>query len=523
MPDELDAQRPTARLPWRPHRPWRRYLWSLALVGATSLVSVPVHRFVSPTNLVMLYLAAVVIAAIYLGRGPAALAAGLSVLAFDYFFVQPRLSFTVVDTEYLLTFAGLFVVGLVISTLAARSREQAEAAQRREAQAVALYELSRDLATTSELDDVLQVVIRHVAETFGRAAAILLPVGATLQPRAIGPGLALDEDAIAAATQVLQQDQPEGREVDPLSAATGRRYMPLKTSRGVVGVLAILPADPGARLLPEQRRLLAAFVSQAALAIERAELAKQARQVQLSQATEALQSALLNSISHDLRTPLVSITGTLTSLEEDGVSLDQPTQRSLIAMAREEAERLNRLVGNLLEMTRIEAGALKLVQEPAEVQEVISAAFERLGDRLAGRPVTVEAPKGMARLDFVLIVQVLVNLLDNALKYSPAGTPISVQARISDAALEIAVSDQGYGVPPEDLVHIFDKFYRVRRPDGVGGTGLGLAICKGIVEAHGGRIWAQNRLGRGTVVTLTLPCAPLSEDFAGAYQAPGAS
>jgi two-component system sensor histidine kinase KdpD len=225
-------------------------------------------------------------------------------------------------------------------------------------------------------------------------------------------------------------------------------------------------------------------------------------------ATEALQGALLNSVSHDLRTPLVSITGALTSLEEDGAGLDEASQRELISMAREEAERLNRLVGNLLDMTRIEAGALKLTREPIDVQELISVALERLGGRLHDRAVTVDAPSMLAPVDVVLIVQVLVNLLDNALKYSQPGTPIAIQARMADGALEIAVLDRGLGVPEEDLERIFDKFYRVHRPAAVSGTGLGLAICKGIIEAHGGRIWARNRPGGGTIITLALPLQP---------------
>jgi two-component system sensor histidine kinase KdpD len=277
----------------------------------------------------------------------------------------------------------------------------------------------------------------------------------------------------------------------------------------------VKPADPGSYLAPEQRRLLEAFASQSALAIERAELAEEARQAQLLRVTEELQRALLNSISHDLRTPLVSITGALTSLEEDGAELDEATRHSLALMAREEAERLNRLVGNLLDMTRIEAGALRAVEEPCDVQEVISAALERLGARLAGRPVTVDAPSVLAPMDFVLMVQVLVNLLDNALKYSPNNTPIEVTARLADGALEITVADRGFGVPPEDLERIFDKFYRVHRPAEVGGTGLGLAICKGIVEVHRGRIWAQNRPGGGTTVTVALPCEPSAQAGSG--------
>jgi two-component system, OmpR family, sensor histidine kinase KdpD len=517
---EDEMARTTATERWRLHRSWQRYLGSLGLVAAATLLCVPVHGIVSPANLVMIYLAVVVIAAIYLGRGPAALAAGLSVLTFDFFFVQPRLSFSVADTEYVLTFAGLFVVGLVISTLAARSREQANAARQRETQTVALYELSRDLAGAGGIEDLLQVVVRHIGETLGREAAILLPAGDTLQPRAVSPGLVLSESELAVAAWAFRQVQPAGRGTDTLHAAT-MRYVPLVTARGPVGVLGVKPHDPGSHLTPEQRRMLDVFASQAALAIERAQLADQARQTQLSQATEELQRALLNSISHDLRTPLVSITGTLTSLDEEDALLDDETRRSLIAVAREEAERLNRLVGNLLEMTRIEAGALRPAHEPCDVQEVVRTSLDRLGFRLDGRLITVDVPAILVPMDFLLMVQVMANLLDNALKYSQPGTPIGVEAHVSTRSgevsgaqarengqtgvLELAVTDRGQGIPPEDTERIFDKFYRVHRPESVGGTGLGLAICKAIVEAHGGRIQARNRPGGGTMISITLP------------------
>jgi two-component system sensor histidine kinase KdpD len=257
----------------------------------------------------------------------------------------------------------------------------------------------------------------------------------------------------------------------------------------------------------EQRQVLSAFANQAALAIERASLAEQARQAELLQATEKLQTALLNSISHDLRTPLVSITGTLSSLAEGGPALDDEGRRSLIETARGEADRLNRLVGNLLNMTRLEAGAMRISYQPCDVQDVIGAALEHLGDRLGVRPVEIDIPDDLPLIpmDFALIAQTLVNLLDNALKYSPPETPIAVEARITGDYLEIKVADQGIGIPPEDLQRVFDKFYRVQRPESVTGTGLGLAICKGIVEAHGGSISASNRLEGGTLITMTLP------------------
>jgi two-component system sensor histidine kinase KdpD len=319
-------------------------------------------------------------------------------------------------------------------------------------------------------------------------------------------GQALDESELAVATWAYRQGQPAGHGTDTLPAAA-IRFLPLKTQRGVVGVLGVRPANPSSYLSPEQRRLLEAIASQAALAIERVQLAEQAQQAQLLQAAEKLQGALLNSISHDLRTPLVSITGALTTLEADGEGLDAATRRNLVVVAREEADRLNRLVGNLLDMSRIEAGALRVHREPGDVQEVIGAALERLDAALRDRPVTVDVPASLPAvpMDFVLIVQVLVNLVDNALKYSPAGSPIEIRCRAERNQVQITVADRGSGIPPEDLERIFDKFFRVQRPEATAGTGLGLAICKGIVEAHGGRIWAENRPDGGAVLTLVLP------------------
>jgi two-component system sensor histidine kinase KdpD len=227
------------------------------------------------------------------------------------------------------------------------------------------------------------------------------------------------------------------------------------------------------------------------------------------QATERLQTALLNSISHDLRTPLVSITGALSSLQEDGSRLDGPTQRALVDNAREEAERLNRLVGNLLDMTRLEAGAVKVKREPVDVADLVGSALQQLAPQLASRPVDVGVPNRLPPVsaDFVLILQVLVNVLDNALKYSPPEAAIALDACRLDDSIQIAVADQGPGIPPADLSRIFDKFYRVQGSGKITGTGLGLSICKGILEAHGGRIWAENRLEGGARICLVLPLA----------------
>jgi two-component system sensor histidine kinase KdpD len=250
-----------------------------------------------------------------------------------------------------------------------------------------------------------------------------------------------------------------------------------------------------------------AFANQAAQAIERVNLAEEARQIKLLQAAEKLQNALLNSISHDLRTPLVSITGALTSLDEQSDSLDEENRRSLVQTAREEAERLNRLVGNLLSMTRIESGALKLNLEPGDLQDVIGTALEQLGKRAAEHQIRVNVPDGfpLIPMDFTLMVQVVVNLLENAVKYSPKGSLIEVSAELTGKNACLEVADRGVGIPADDLARVFDKFYRVQRPESVSGTGLGLSISKGIVEVHHGSIQAHNRAGGGTLIHIDLP------------------
>jgi two-component system sensor histidine kinase KdpD len=483
-----------------------RYLGALLLVALATGLSTLVTLEFSPANLVMIYLLAVVLVAIYLGRGPAVFASFLGVLAFDFFFVPPKFTLTVADTEYLLTFAGFLIVGIVISYLTAQVREQVEAAQRREAETSALYALSRDLAIADDFAAILTAVTTHVEQTFGRDIVIYLPEGERLQAHSRTVNVERDEADSAAVTWVFQNGEPAGRGTDqyPTSRA---RYLPMKTSQGTVGVLGVQPKEPGRQLTADQRRLLQAFASQASLAIERVQLAERARQIELLQATEQLQNALLNSISHDLRTPLVSITGALSTLALQDHELQDDARRSLIETAYEEANRLNRLVSNLLDMTRLEAGAMRVARELTDVQDLIGSALGQLENRLADRKIHMEVPPELplVPMDFVLIVHALVNLLDNALKYSPDGSPLDIQAKIDAGEIQISVLDRGIGIPPGDLSRVFDKFYRVHRPEHVTGTGLGLAISKGIIEAHKGRIWAANRPGGGTIVTLALP------------------
>jgi len=496
---------PPEETPWRPHQPYLRYVWSLLLVAAATLFSMLFGREISPTNLVMVYLLMVVIAAVYLGRGPAILASVLGVLAFDFFFVPPKLTFTVSDAEYLLTFAGLLVVGWVISYLTARARDQADAVGRREADTAALYDLSRDFAAADGMEDVLSALQTHIEQAFGRKVVVYLAEGEKLLTNETVSDAQLDETEIAVAQWAFKNGESAGRGTNTLPGAEFR-FIPLKTARRTVGILGVKPKETESVLSPEQRRLLEAFASQAAQAIERVQLSEQTREIKLLQAAEKLQNALLNSISHDLRTPLVSITGALSALEGDE-TLEASARRSLVMTAREEADRLNRLVGNLLDMTRLESGALQVKREPCDVQDLIGAALGQMEDRLVGRQIRVEVSPDtpLVGADFVLIVQVLINLFDNALKYSPEDSPLDIQAGLHYGETQVAVMDRGVGIPPEDLSRVFDKFYRVQRPGQVTGTGLGLAICKGIIEAHGGRIWASEREGGGTVITFALP------------------
>jgi two-component system sensor histidine kinase KdpD len=416
------------------------------------------------------------------------------------------MTLAVSDTQYLITFAVLLIVSLVVSSLTAQVREQAEAAIRRESQTSALYNLGRDLTSATDLNNVADIIISRIGQIFGREVAIFLPENEHIHLFASSPNYQPDENELAVAVWAFEHDQPAGRGTDTLPAAS-LRCQPLRTANGLVGVLGVRPKESGSFLTPEQRQTLAAFSNQAALAIERARLAEQAQQAELLQATEELQTALLNSISHDLRTPLVSITGALSTLDEDNGTLDDSSRRALIENARAESERLNRLVGNLLNMTRIESGAIKLHLDSEDVQDLIGTALEQLGSRLANRKIQVNIPADfpLVPIDFALMTQVLVNVLDNAVKYSPAESTIEVSAELLDESARLKIADRGVGIPSEDLTRVFDKFFRVQRPESVSGTGLGLSISKGIVEAHHGFIYASTRENSGTIITIELP------------------
>jgi two-component system, OmpR family, sensor histidine kinase KdpD len=506
---ERDAAKPAvAQAPEAQLKPglWGAYLKSIVLVLATTLICQPAHRFLGPTNLVMIYLLAVVLAATRLGRRPAVLTAFLSVLSFDFFLVPPRFSLAVSDSEYLVTFAALFTVSLVISNLVTQARERAEAIRVREVQTASLYYLSRDLTVASDLNGILDAVVRNIEESLGAHLAVLLPEGERLEVKRASSHLALGMKELAVADWAFRNRSLAGRGTSTLGSAR-LLYLPLQTTGEVLGILGVELPGESDYATPQSRMLLQAFATQTALAIDRVHLGKQAEQAQILQARESLERALLNSVSHDLRTPLVSITGALGALRDPASHLPEAARMELLAAAWEEAGRLNRFVGNLLDMTRLEAGALKIRRDLCDVQDLVGCALAALEPQIGFRQVEVKLPPELpeVRMDMVLMTQVLVNLVDNALKYAPGESGVEIVAAVGDDHLEIEVADRGPGVPSGDLGRIFDKFYRIPIPEGAGGTGLGLSICKGIVQAHGGSIRAENRGGGGLRVIVTLP------------------
>jgi two-component system sensor histidine kinase KdpD len=480
-------------------RRWRAYAVSLVPVGLVTLAAFYMAESMARTNVAMLYLLTVVISALRFGRGPAIFSAITSALIFDIFFAPAFDKVGLDKIWFVITAVTLLVVGLVISTLASRAREETRKAQNRERDTAALYSLSRSLAVAGQLDQILEAIALHVAQTFHQPAAVLLPDGEGLAVRYASPGFELNPADLASAAEVYSQGKPDSK--------THAGFLPLKTWRGPLGILAIQAPTPPDAVSTERWQLLEGFASQAASAIERSLLAEEARQAQILQEANKLQKALLNSVSHNLRTPLASITGTLASLLEDRAILDPPTQRELLETAQGEAERLNRVVGNLLDMTRLEAGVVGVKRQPADVQDVVGTALEQLGGVARDRQIRVDIEPNLplVNIDPVLISQVLVNLLDNALKYSPADQPVDVHARRDGEHLRIEVEDRGIGVAAAELERIFERFYRSPHTGPVKGVGLGLSICKRFVEAHGGAIEASSVEHSGTVIRCMLP------------------
>ena len=476
---------------------------AVALATGLSWLMFP---FFERANLILTYLLAVVVIATRCGRGPSVVASVLSVAAFDFFFVPPYLTFVVADTQCLLTFAVMLIVGLVVSGLTVRIRLQAEAARQRERRTAALYAMSRELAATGAVDDLVTIAARHITEVFGADVAVLLTdADGSLRVRRRDGRFELAEADLALGRWAFEHHQPAGLGTD-MSASAHAVHFPVLGHRGPIGVVSVRPRRRDALATPEPLRQLETFVNQTALALERTRLAGEAQDARVRAETERLRSALLASVSHDLRTPLAAITGAATTILESGARLDVRTQEELLESIRDEADRLNRLVQNLLQMTRLESGALHLHRDWHPFEEVVGAALGQLAKSLDSHRVVVSVPPDLplVAMDDVLIEQVLINLLDNAVKYTPPDSAIRIIATATDRKVTVEVADHGPGLPHGGEERVFEKFYR-GQPAGGRGAGLGLAICQGIVNAHGGRIWAQNLPEGGVAFLFTLP------------------
>ena len=487
-------------------RPYGAALVAVAVaLGLAELIVV----WIGPTNSDLVFLTAIVAVAVRFGLWPSLFASVASALAYNFFFLPPIYTFTIADPHNVTAFGFFTLVAIIVSSVAARGRTQTVATMERARTTESLYAFSRKLAGAGTLDDVLWATAYQTALMLKVRVVLLLPERGSIAVKAgYPPEDILDDADIAAAKWAWENNRVAGRGSDTLPGAK-RLFLPMHTGRGAIGVMGIDSDKPGPLLTPDQRRLLDALRDQGALAIERVRLVEEMDRVERVAETERLRSALLTSISHDLKTPLAAVLGSAGTLRDLADKLSTSEKAELLTTIIDESERLNRFIANLLDMTKLEAGAITPNVALHDLGEIVGSALRRAGRILSRHEVELElAPDlPMLELDAVLFEQVLFNLLDNAAKYAPPKTTIRIQGWRNGDAVCLRVLDEGGGIPAADLEHIFDKFYRAQKTDQVrAGTGLGLAISRGFVEAMHGTIVAANRSDRsGAMFTITLP------------------
>jgi two-component system sensor histidine kinase KdpD len=503
-PESLPPKRPRPALS---ALPWLQYLGVSGIVGATTALSTLVDRYASNANLAMVFMVGVLLSGLAYGLWPAIAAAALSAVVYNFFFLEPRLSFFIGHATDVLTFGVFFAAALTTGWLTGRVRDQARAVSRRAAAVSALLAASRRLSSAAGKAAAAQALAEQLAAGTNGAAVVLTPQADDIALTAASPPLeVLPSVDLAAARWAWEKGEPAGAGTGtlPNAAWTFRPLQGLKSRAGVAGV------EPHAVMAEEDERFVGALLDQGAVALERAEFAAQAVDTESLRRSDRLRSALLNSVSHDLRTPLSTVLGAVTTLIDYGKTLDKAVQRDLLQSIREEAERLNRYVGDLLDMTRLEGGALVTRREWVDIRDVLRAAVERVSRRLEGRQVQQDFPPAltMVKADFSLLEQALVNILENAIAYSPPASRIEVAAYEDRANVVISIEDEGRGIPTAQLELVFEKFRRMEEASDRGkGAGLGLAISKGFVEAMGGRIAAASPIhdNRGTRILISLP------------------
>jgi two-component system sensor histidine kinase KdpD len=493
-------------------RPIAVYLSAAAAVAAAVAAGKLIEVWVKLPNLSMLFLTAVLYCALTQGTLTAIFAAVLSFLAYNFFFIPPIYTFTIAEPQELFALGIFLIVAVLTGGFAGQVRDQAQAIRKRSATTQRLYEFSRTLSGAAKFDDLLWAIASRLAAAVDGTALVLMRDGPDLVIKASWPPEdELGPAELAAARWALEHRESAGRQTTTLPNAKFQ-FRPLITAGGFVGVIGLQPKESMDRLTTEDERLLAALLDQAAIAIERAHLAEESAHALAMVESERLRSALLSSISHDLRTPLSSITGAVTSLRTLGGGMSEADKADLLAAIEEEAARLTRFVTNLLDMTRLEGGALDLKRDWVEIGEAVRAAVASARRSFPRREIQLRVSPSLplVRGDAKLIEQVVFNLLDNADKYSDTSMPTSVSADVEGADVVVAVTDRGIGIPRAELERVFEKFYRVARGDGrPAGTGLGLSICRGVVTAMGGTIRAESPVsaGRGTRMVILLPAA----------------
>jgi two-component system sensor histidine kinase KdpD len=487
------------------------YAWSVCIIALTTAVGLLLRRHLQIIDVAMLLLLAVVVVGYRYRRGPALLASLLSIAAFDLLFVPPYYAFHVHDPAYYLTFGVMLAVALSMGQLTARIRAQVQDASERESRARALYALSRDLSESEALQDQLGVATRHFSEAGHGEAQVFLDGSDRARAAEDWPAEGLFEslDVRVAATWAYRNGQSAGAGTRHCAEAEAL-VVPLKSTHRTIGVVTIHPRSHDDTLPEPKRETVEVLAEQAAAAFERTILSQAHDHTRAEVESERLRTALLSSLSHDLRTPLSSIEGAASSLLQESSGLSREAQRDMAETILEESRRMTRLVTNLLDMVRVEADALAVHKEWQPLEEALGVALLRLEDRLARHAVTAELPPNLpiVPIDELLIEQVFINLLENAAKYTPRGTPIRISAWADDDAVVVEVLDRGPGVPAGEEETVFRKFYRTARADNAGpagGSGLGLTICRGIIAAHGGRIWLETGQGAGACFRFSLP------------------
>ncbi|MFB5191367.1 ATP-binding protein [Alicyclobacillus fastidiosus] len=487
------------------------YLIVTCMVAGFTVVFWKIGYAFTLVNLALLYLLPVLISSVRWGFGPSFYAAGLGVLSFDYYFIPPIHRFTVFDLRYFLSFAVYLAVAVLTASLAGQLRQRVKEAREREAITSALYTLSTQVAKSGDLDSVLNEIIRHASNTFGLYAAIILPdASGKLIVRA--QGSVQNQGASTTVEPRISRWVYEHGQTAGFGTNTNKDasllYVPVKTESKIYGVLCVGTAPHvGIGAANSRIRVVQALAGLAAVCIARIHFEEEAKIAHLTAESERLRTALLDSISHELRTPLATILGAVTGMTESADVLSVDDQRELLLTVREGAMRMNRLVTNLLGMVRMESGMLRLKKQWCDVADIVGVALRQVQDSLQNRRVDVNLPNHLPAIavDDVLIEQVLVNLLSNAIKFSPDESFIRLDCMEYDGIFTIRIQDEGIGIDPSEAEKIFDKFYRSNNGKNIPGTGLGLAICKGVIQAHGGEIFARPAEGAGTVVTIRLP------------------